>query len=189
MTKSTPPLSYTIADIKALIHREARRVTSYDVASLAGVSQSAVSRCFKPGASVSKATYARVMQAATALDYTPNAAARSLITRRSNQIALLVSNVVTLHYPEVIAELSRQFSLQGIRILLFYPAARSRVSTRSWPKSGAIRWTAPSSPPAWAPSRWPNSSGAAFPSSCSTATCASAPSTRSCATRSMRRAR
>jgi DNA-binding LacI/PurR family transcriptional regulator len=119
MTNSTPPLSYTIADIKALIHREARRVTSYDVASLAGVSQSAVSRCFKPGASVSKATFARVMQAAKALDYTPNAAARSLITRRSNQIALLVSNVVTLHYPEIVAELSRQFSLQGMRILLF----------------------------------------------------------------------
>ena len=119
MTNSTPPLSHTIADIKALIHRESRRVTSYDVATLAGVSQSAVSRCFKPGASVSKATFARVMQAAKALDYTPNAAARSLITRRSNQIALLVSNVVTLHYPEVVAELSRQFSLHGMRILLF----------------------------------------------------------------------
>ncbi len=119
MTNSTPPLSSSIADIKALIHRQARRVTSYDVAALAGVSQSAVSRCFKPGASVSKSTYARVMEAATALDYTPNAAARSLITRRSNQIALLVSNVVTLHYPEIVAALGRQFSLQGMRILLF----------------------------------------------------------------------
>jgi DNA-binding LacI/PurR family transcriptional regulator len=119
MTNSSPPLSPTIADIKALIHRESRRVTSYDVATLAGVSQSAVSRCFKPGASVSKATYARVMQAAQALDYTPNAAARSLITRRSNQVALIVSSVVTLYYPEILSELSRQFGLHGIRILLF----------------------------------------------------------------------
>ena len=119
MTNSTPPLSHTIADIKALIHRESRRVTSYDVAIAAGVSQSAVSRCFKPGASVSKATFARVMQAATDLDYTPNAAARSLNTRRSNLVALIVSNLVTLHYPELLAELSRQFSLRGMRILLF----------------------------------------------------------------------
>lgn len=119
MTNSTPPVSHTIADIKALIQRESRRVTSYDVATVAGVSQSAVSRCFKPGASVSKATYARVMQAATELDYTPNAAARSLNTRRSNLVALIVSHLVTLHYPELLAELSRQFSLRGMRILLF----------------------------------------------------------------------
>ena len=102
MTNSTPPLSHTIADIKALIHRESRRVTSYDVASLAGVSQSAVSRCFKPGASVSKATYARVMQAAQDLDYTPNAAARSLITRRSNLVAVIVPAIVSQHYPDVL---------------------------------------------------------------------------------------
>ena len=119
MTNSTPPVSHTIADIKALIHREARRVTSYDVASAAGVSQSAVSRCFKPGASVSKATFARVMQAASDLDYIPNAAARSLNTRRSNLVALVVSDHVSLHHPELMAELSRQFSLRGMRIVLF----------------------------------------------------------------------
>lgn len=119
MTNSTPPLSHSIADIKALIHRESRRVTSYDVAILAGVSQSAVSRCFKPGASVSKNTYARVMKAAQELDYTPNAAARSLMTRRSNLVAVIVSNLVTLYYPDVLSELSRQFSQRGMRILLF----------------------------------------------------------------------
>ncbi|MES2153038.1 MAG: LacI family DNA-binding transcriptional regulator [Pseudomonadota bacterium] len=119
MTNSTPPLSHTIADIKALIHRESRRVTSYDVAILAGVSQSAVSRCFKPGASVSKTTYARVMKAARDLDYTPNAAARSLITRRSNLVAVILSKLVTLHFPDVLAELSQHFAQRGMRILLF----------------------------------------------------------------------
>ena len=119
VTNSTPPLSYSIADLKALIHNEARRVTSYDVATLAGVSQSAVSRCFKPGASVSKTTFARVMKAAKDLDYTPNAAARSLMTRRSNLIAVVLSDIVTLHYPQVLSELSRQFGQRGQRILLF----------------------------------------------------------------------
>lgn len=119
MTHATPPLSASIADIKALIHRESRRVTSYDVAIAAGVSQSAVSRCFKPGASVSKATYARVMQAAADLDYTPNPAARSLNTRRSNLVALIASDQLHLQAPELLAELSRQFALRGMRIVLF----------------------------------------------------------------------
>jgi DNA-binding LacI/PurR family transcriptional regulator len=98
-----------------------RRVTSYDVAMLAGVSQSAVSRCFKPGASVSKATYARVMKAAQGLDYIPNAAARSLITRRSNLVALIISDTANLYYPEALSELSQHLSRLGKRALLFTP--------------------------------------------------------------------
>jgi len=96
-----------------------RRVTSYDVALLAGVSQSAVSRSFKPGASVSPATHAKVMQAATALDYIPNAAARSLSTRRSNLVAVIVSNLANLYYPQVLSDLSEQIARQGKRLLLF----------------------------------------------------------------------
>ena len=94
-------------------------VTSYDVALRAGVSQSAVSRCFKPGASVSSAMRARVMKAARELDYTPNAIARSLITRRSNLIAVLISNLTNLYYPEVLSELCQQFEKRGLRVLLF----------------------------------------------------------------------
>ncbi|MEO1324004.1 MAG: LacI family DNA-binding transcriptional regulator, partial [Pseudomonadota bacterium] len=44
-----------------------RRATSYDVARLAGVSQSAVSRCFKPGSSISGKMRERVMKAAKEL--------------------------------------------------------------------------------------------------------------------------
>ena len=96
-----------------------RRVTSYDVALLAGVSQSAVSRCFKPGASISQATHAKVMQAAISLDYIPNAAARSLITRRSNLVAVIISNLANLYYPQVLSDLSQQIARQGKRLLLF----------------------------------------------------------------------
>ena len=78
-----------------------RRATSYDVARLAGVSQSAVSRCLQPGASASAKMRERVRRAALQLGYTPNAIARSLITRRSNLIAVLISNLTSLYYPEV----------------------------------------------------------------------------------------
>jgi DNA-binding LacI/PurR family transcriptional regulator len=119
MTKTKPTLEVSATEHKATIAREARRVTSYDVALVAGVSQSAVSRCFKPGASVSKATYARVMKAAALLDYIPNAAARSLITRRSNMVAVLITNQANLYYPELLAELSQNLTTRGKRVLLF----------------------------------------------------------------------
>jgi DNA-binding LacI/PurR family transcriptional regulator len=127
MTKSKPSIETSAAEHKAAIAREARRVTSYDVALVAGVSQSAVSRCFKPGASVSKATRARVMRAASLLDYVPNAAARSLITRRSNMVAVIITNQAHLHYPELLAELSEQITARGKRVLLFTVAREAGI--------------------------------------------------------------
>jgi DNA-binding LacI/PurR family transcriptional regulator len=135
MTNHKPTVERCAAEHKALIAHENRRVTSYDVALVAGVSQSAVSRCFKPGASVSPATYARVMKAAVLLDYIPNAAARSLITRRSNMIALIVTNQANLYYPELLAELSQQITARGKRVLLFTLAREAdadRVLTDVW---------------------------------------------------------
>ncbi|HEX8602538.1 MAG TPA: LacI family DNA-binding transcriptional regulator, partial [Pseudoduganella sp.] len=84
-----------------------------------GVSQSAVSRCFKPGASVSPATHARVMIAASGLDYIPNAAARSLITRRSQMVAVVMPHGGNLYSAETLAELSQQLARRGKRVLLF----------------------------------------------------------------------
>ena len=95
------------------------RVTSYDVARRAGVSQSAVSRCFKPGASVSKKMRVRVTKAAAELRYQPNLIARSLITRRSNMVAVVISQQTNLYYPEVLVQLSQRFSERGVRVLLF----------------------------------------------------------------------
>jgi DNA-binding LacI/PurR family transcriptional regulator len=104
-----------------------RRATSYDVAKLAGVSQSAVSRCFKPGASIAADTRERVLAAAKALNYQPNAIAQGLITRRSNLVAILISSLTNLYYPEVLAELTAQLSTRGIRVLLFSVRQESEV--------------------------------------------------------------
>lgn len=93
------------------------RVTSYDVAEYAGVSQSAVSRCFKPGASVSKKMRDKVMDAVEKLGYQPNAIARGLITNRSNMVAVIIANL--RFYPELLAELSKRLSAIGQHVLLF----------------------------------------------------------------------
>ncbi len=104
-----------------------RGATSYDVARHAGVSQSAVSRCFKQGASVAPQTRAKILASASALNYYPNAIAQGLITKRSNLVAIIISSLTNLYYPEVLAELTQRLSNQGIRVLLFSLAAESDV--------------------------------------------------------------
>ena len=96
-----------------------RRATSYDVAKLAGVSQSAVSRVYKDGASASPAMRKRVLAAAEQVGYRPNAIARGLITQRSNMIGVIIPRMTNLTYPEVLVELTQAFSKHGIRVLLF----------------------------------------------------------------------
>lgn len=95
------------------------RATSYDVAELAGVSQSAVSRVFQSGASASEDMRERVLSASNKLGYRPNAIARGLITQRSNMVAVVISRQTNLYYPEVLVQLTRRFSEHGVRVLLF----------------------------------------------------------------------
>lgn len=94
-------------------------VTSSQVARRAGVSQSAVSRTFTPGASISPKTRAKVMAAAKELGYRPNAIARSLITNRSRIIAVVMAYLENLFYPDVLEELGRLLVKENYRLLLF----------------------------------------------------------------------
>ena len=96
-----------------------RRATSYDVARAAGVSQSAVSRCFAPGGSIAPKTRETITRVAAELGYRPNALAQGLISGRTNLVAVLISSLTNLYYPEVLSELTHQLTAQDIRVLLF----------------------------------------------------------------------
>ncbi|MDB6048258.1 MAG: LacI family transcriptional regulator [Pseudomonas sp.] len=96
-----------------------RPVTAHDVAKLAGVSQSAVSRTYTKGASVAAKTREKVEAAATTLGYRPNFVARSLITRRSNLIGVVVPSMANPFYSEVLEALSKAFEAMEYRVLLF----------------------------------------------------------------------
>jgi DNA-binding LacI/PurR family transcriptional regulator len=74
-----------------------------DIAQQAGVDPSTVSRVLNGDAiSVRPETRARILQAAEQLDYVPNAMARSLRTRRSRTLGLLVPDISNPFFPEVI---------------------------------------------------------------------------------------
>ncbi|WP_299036439.1 LacI family DNA-binding transcriptional regulator [uncultured Pseudokineococcus sp.] len=66
------------------------RATSRDVARLAGVAQSTVSYVLTGKGSISAETRARVLRAAEELGYTPDLAARSMRTRRTGRLAVVM---------------------------------------------------------------------------------------------------
>ena len=96
-----------------------KNITSNDVAQLAGVSRSAVSRVFTPGGSASPATVAKVKRAANELGYQPNTLARAMITGHSRIIGLMVAYLDNHFYPIAVERLNRCLQARGYHVLLF----------------------------------------------------------------------
>lgn len=93
-------------------------VTLKDVAELAGVSRSAVSRTYTEGASVSAKTRAKVQQAADNLGYSPNALASSLTTGRTKMIGLISNNFHNPIFLQVFDLFTKNLQERGLRPLL-----------------------------------------------------------------------
>ena len=89
------------------------RVTAREVAELAGVSISAVSRVFTEGASVSAATRRKVVDATRFLGYQPNLLARSLMTKRTELIGLISNNFDNPAYMEIFDLFTRRLQQRG----------------------------------------------------------------------------
>lgn len=101
--------------------------TAMEVARIAGVSQSAVSRAFTSGASVSPAARERIMAAARQLGYRPNAIARSLIKGRSRLIGIIVAYMENQFYPEVLEAISHRLQALDYHVILFSADATRSV--------------------------------------------------------------
>jgi DNA-binding LacI/PurR family transcriptional regulator len=97
-------------------------VTAEDVARLAGVSRSAVSRTFTPGASVSVHVRQKVQEAATILGYRVNRLARSLISEQSNLVGVVGANLSTPFMARHMDDLSRALLKRGLQCLLLNAA-------------------------------------------------------------------
>src|ERR1700754_5263771 len=92
--------------------------TARDVAEAAGVSISAVSRTFTPGASVSAKTRELVTETAERLGYNPNRLARSLMTGRTELIGLVSNHFANPTFMEVFDLFTRELQARGLRPLL-----------------------------------------------------------------------
>jgi len=105
------------------------------VAELAGVSRSAVSRAFTPGTSISDETRRRVFQAAEQLGYHVNHLARGLLRRSSGIVCLVVADSDTPYQARMVRKLSEHLLEAGkVPMVLETSGPRDNVE-------GALRQT------------------------------------------------
>ncbi|WP_341812861.1 LacI family DNA-binding transcriptional regulator [Komagataeibacter saccharivorans] len=97
-----------------------RPVTSTDVARQAGVSQSAVSRAFSPGASIAPATRRKVLEAAAALNYRPNRIPAIMLSGRSRMVGVVVGGLSNPFYASALERLAISLRAEGLQILLVH---------------------------------------------------------------------
>ncbi len=100
--------------------RPGRRVTTHDVAALAGVSQPTVSLVLSgnPRARVAPDTRERVLEAASELGYRPNLLARGLVQQRSFALGVIVPNLDNPFFTEVVSGAERVAAQEGYAVLL-----------------------------------------------------------------------
>ena len=96
-----------------------RSITGRQLARLVGVSQSAVSRAFTPGSSISAEMRELILKTARELNYHPNAIASMLSRSRTNIVGIVVSEMQNPFYPLIIERLSRALQQVGLQSLMF----------------------------------------------------------------------
>lgn len=110
-----------------IIEAMRERATIRDVAALAGVSSATVSYVLNGKGGVGAATAERVRTAVAELDYRPNAAARSLTTRKTGLVGVVLGNgcghpgLTLTFFGQVLEAISRRLPEQGYEALLVGP--------------------------------------------------------------------
>ena len=100
------------------MHGTTVSATIKDVARAAGVSVATVSRAFNDSGPVSEETRRRVREVADSLRYSPNSAARSLITSRTGSIGVLLPDLYGEFFSEVIRGIDQTAQGHGFHLIV-----------------------------------------------------------------------
>lgn len=95
-----------------------KKVTSFDVARRAGVSQPTVSRALRNLPGTSPRTRGKVMAAAAELSYVPSDSARSLSTRSTRRIAVVSEELTNPFYAELVEPICRRLASHDLRTVV-----------------------------------------------------------------------
>ena len=95
-----------------------KEVNIKDIASMAGVSVSTVSRVINDNYPVSKEVKSRVQEIMKELDYRPNAVARSLRMNQTNTVALIIADLSNHFFMGIAKGLESELSKMGYSLLI-----------------------------------------------------------------------
>lgn len=95
-------------------------VTSQDVARLANVSQSTVSRCFRGEGYVNSKTRTKVLKAAGELGYYPDYFARGMKSKKSGIIGLILPDYNNIFFSTLMKSIETYLKQRGYRLMLAY---------------------------------------------------------------------
>ncbi|MGV8048872.1 MAG: LacI family DNA-binding transcriptional regulator [Anaerolineaceae bacterium] len=113
-------------------------LTLEDIAKKAGVSRSTVSRVINGQLHVSEATRKRVLEVIKSTGFSPNAAAQTLVSQRSNTIGLVLPHSVSLfftdpYYPHLIKGIAQACNDHNYTLALFL-AGNSEDQEKLYPR-------------------------------------------------------
>ena len=95
-----------------------KKITIKDIARVAKVSPMAVSMAINNRPGVSEDTRKRILKIAKGLNYQPNYAAKSLVTKRSYTIGLILDNIANPFFPELTKGIEETASKSDYNLLL-----------------------------------------------------------------------
>lgn len=95
-----------------------QNVTIYEIAKMAGVSASTVSRVINNRPGVKAATKKLVLEYLEKYHYSPNETARGLVNQSSRMIGILISDLRTTHHTDGIAYIQRELTKLGYGCLI-----------------------------------------------------------------------
>lgn len=101
------------------MNKSSKKLSSTDIARLAGVSQATVSRVLSGAGGVKPATRQKVMEIVQQKGYRPNVFAQGMRTNHSATVGVAVSRITNPIVPEILEELSRQFALHDRRVIVW----------------------------------------------------------------------
>jgi LacI family transcriptional regulator len=121
VSKTRPDKEVAVGRADAVVSEEAplhTRPTIADVARVAGVGKSTVSKAVNNSGAVSARTRQQIDAAIAQLGYRPDGVARALTTSRTHIIGLLVASIANPFYSEMIQSIHREAARHGYRLVL-----------------------------------------------------------------------
>jgi LacI family transcriptional regulator len=95
-----------------------KKPTIRDIGRLAGVSATTVSMALNRHPRISRATRERIIGIAEGLHYQPNFVARSLVSKRSHTLGLVITSILNPFYPELAKGIEDKAIERGYNIIL-----------------------------------------------------------------------